>query len=169
MATATVKVENQTSSKLHVLHVTQVTKGTKGTSIQVTVDKLVSTVSSNKTASVDAPANSLLLITGQHVTLKTPVTLQSQDVLFEVGTSGGNVLVGSGTTLTKALMWAFFALMIALIIVVIVLLAVHFKRVHKQDQVAASAADALVAANDAINAHPPAAVPAKAYVKGHHS
>jgi len=96
----------------------------------------------------------------------TSVTLQTQDVLFEVGGGGGTVLVGSGTVLTKALMWAFFALMIALIIVVIVLLVVHFKRVHKQDEVAAHAADSLVAANDAIKAHHSVADPAKAYAGG---
>lgn len=174
MTTATVKVENQSSSKLHVLHVTKVTVETSTKpSNQVTVDKLLSTISSNRRVAVDAPQNALVLITSQSVNVntKTPVTvtLQSEDVLFEVGTSGGNVLIGSGTTLTKALMWAFFAMMIALIIVVIVLLVVHFKRVHEQDKVAAAAADALVATNDATKAHPPVAEPAKAYTQGHHS
>jgi len=168
MATATVKVENQTSSNLFVWEVKTVTVAT-GKASSVVVVKSLASVKSNRTATVNATQNTVLLITNSGDVATKAHTLQSQDILFEVGTSGGNVLVGSGTTLTKALMWAFFALMIVLIIVVIVLLVVHFKRVHKQDEVAASAADALVAANDATKAHPPAAVPAKAFTQGHHS
>lgn len=157
-----VKVDNQTSSTLSVYLVTKVVSTSKPTS--VSLGKLVGTVKSNKTKSLDAEANTLLLITGQHTKAGSSLNLQAQDVLFEVGASGGMIMVGSGTTLTKALMWAFLILMIILIIVVIVLLVVHFKRNHEQAKVAAKAADALVAAN---NAKSPAALPAHNYTKGH--
>jgi hypothetical protein len=157
-----VKVENQTSGTLYLYQVATVAAGKAGATV-VTVAKDLGTVSSNKTRSVDATESTLLLIAGAKA--DKSATLQSQDLLFEVGTSGGTVLVGSGTALTKALMWVFFVLMILLIIVVIVLLVIHFHRNHQQAKVAASVADSLVNTANGTASHP-VATPAKAYVGG---
>lgn len=161
-----VKVDNQTSSTLSVYLVTKVnsTSTSTKTTTSVSLGKLVGTVKSNKTKSLDGEANTLLLITGQTTKADASLNLKAQDVLFEMGSSGGMIVVGSGTTLTKALMWAFLILMVILIVVVIVLLLVHFKRNHEQAKVAAKAADALVEAN---NAKSPTALPAHDYMKGH--
>lgn len=161
-----VKVENQTSGSLYVYEVSKVTyPATKEETPTVTLKSStpLATVKTNKTKNLDVEKNLVLLITRQDGNV---TNLDSQDILFTVGDSGGTVLVGSGTVLTKALMWAFFGLMIALIIVVIVLLVIHFKRNHASDKAAAETASALAATNASNTAHPPAAVPARAYIEG---
>ena len=166
-----VKVENQTSGSLYVYEVSKVTYTATEEETPPTVtlksSTPLATVKTNKTKDLDVDKNLVLLITRQKGDgSKNGMNLDSQDILFTVGISGGTVLVGSGTVLTKALMWAFFGLMIALIIVVIVLLVIHFKRNHASDKAAAETASALATVNASKTAHPPAAVPARDYIGG---
>lgn len=53
-------------------------------------------------------------------------TLTSGDQLVYFNSTGNDVTIGSGTELTKAVMWSFLGLSIALFIVLIVLIVFHF-------------------------------------------